>query len=181
MDFQYTIMHTAYSLSDYRPRFFEYKDLERIHGQPTIDSIARLLWQVKRNAQRVSTTLGGGKLGYLTLVTSLADYISIPNSSIFRRPIDSGTFNRVAAGLILRNEVALTTADISTQRIAYEDQLRKYNECQAVETALHNQIIAANKFNYLQPIRNVHTDMIKDTIPEIIIFLSNTYGQLSPL
>ena len=43
-------MSTAYNLPDYRARFFEYKDLDKIHGQPTIDTIAKMLKQLKRNA-----------------------------------------------------------------------------------------------------------------------------------
>ena len=50
---------SAYNLPNYRERFFEYKDLDKIHGQPTIDSIVKCLRQLKRNAQKVSTTLGG--------------------------------------------------------------------------------------------------------------------------
>ena len=52
-------MSGAYNLPDYRAQFFEYKDLTKIHGEPTVDSIITLLCQVKRNAQRVTTTLGG--------------------------------------------------------------------------------------------------------------------------
>ena len=131
-------MKSAYNLPDYRARFFEYKDLERIHGQPAINLIARLLRQVKHNAQRVSTTLGGGQLGYLALVISPTDYLTIPNTTFFWRPTDPGIFNTAATGSVLRNEVALTTAEIATQKIAHDELLRQYNECQAVDTALRN-------------------------------------------
>ena len=134
-------MQSAYNLPDYRARFFEYKDLERIHGQPTINSIARLLRQVKCNTQQVSTTLGGGQLGYLALVILPADYITIPNATIFRRPADPGIFNTAATGSVLRDKVALTTSKLATQKIAHDELLRQYNECQAVETTLRNQII----------------------------------------
>ena len=62
-------MSSAYNLPDYKEKFFEIKVLDKIHGQPTIDNIVKLLRQVKRNAQRVPTTLGGGQLGYLALLT----------------------------------------------------------------------------------------------------------------
>ena len=58
-------MSSAYNLPDYRARYFEYKELNEVHGEPDIDSIVMLLRQVKRNAQRVTTTLWGGQLGYL--------------------------------------------------------------------------------------------------------------------
>ena len=172
-------MQSAYSLPDYRARFFEYKDLERIHGQPTINFIARLLRQVKCKAQTFSTTLGDEQLGYLTLVISLADYITIPNATIFRHPTDPGIFNIEAIGPVLRNEVALTTAEIATQKIAHNKLVRQYNEYQAAEMALRNHIISPIESNYFQPILNLHTDMINETIPEIVTFLRDTYGQLS--
>ena len=122
-------MLTAYSLPDYRARFFEYKDLDKIHGQPTIGSIARLLRQVKRNAQRVLTTLGGGQLGYLALVISTADYNAIPNSANFHRPTDPGIFSPAPLGPVLRGGQHLTAAEIATQKITFDENLRKYNEC----------------------------------------------------
>ena len=37
----------------------------------------------------------------------------------------------------------LTPADIATQKIAFDEEKRKFHECQAVETALRNQIVEA--------------------------------------
>ena len=42
---------------------FEYKTLDTIHGEPSMDSLLRVYRQLKRNAQRVRTTLGGGDMG----------------------------------------------------------------------------------------------------------------------
>ena len=176
-------MSTAYNLPDYCARFFEYKDLDKIHGQPTIDTIAKMLKQLKRNAQRVITTLGGGQLGFLALVISPTAYNAIPNSAFFSRPVDPGTFTPVGVAPQLTRAAALaqlTATDIATQKIVHDEMRRQYNECQAVEAALRNQIIDAVESDYLQPLRNPTTDMINNTIPEIINFLRNTYGQLSP-
>ena len=59
----------------------------------------------------------------------------------------------------------------------HDEKRRQYNECQAVEAALRNQIIDSVESDYLQPLRNPTTDMINNTIPEIINFLKNTYRQ----
>ena len=85
-------MTSAYSLPDYRTRYFEYKNLDNIHGQPGIDTISKLLKQLKRNVQHVLTTLGGGQLGYLALVILHADYNSIPNLAVFLQPVNPGLF-----------------------------------------------------------------------------------------
>ena len=171
-------MSGAYNLPDYRARFFEYKELSKIHGEPTVDSIVTLLRQVKRNAQRVTTTLGGGQLGYLALVIPPMIYNTIPGSAPFIRPTDPGTFAPINA-LGVR-AAPLTPGDIAAQKIAFDESKRQFNECQAVEVALRNQIIEAIDPDYLQPLRNAVTEMLNDSIPDIFTFLTDTYGQLSP-
>ena len=86
---------SAYNLPDYRTKFFEHKDLSKIYGQPTIDTIVTLLKEGKRNAQSVSTTLGGGQFGYLWFFLTDADYNRIPGTIPFVRPVDPGSFTPV--------------------------------------------------------------------------------------
>ena len=142
-------MTSPYSLPDYRSRYFEYKNLTKILGEPTIDSIAKLHKEVKRNAQRVPTTLGGGQSGYLGLVVTPEVYNTIPGARPFHRPQDPGVFTptpRRVRRVVTRGhqEVEeLTAEDIAMQRIQYEEQLRLYNEVQAIEGLLRTQIIEA--------------------------------------
>ena len=84
-------MLTSYSIKNIYSHF-EYKELQKIVGEPTLDTILLLHRQVKRNAQSVSTTLGGGQLGFLTLVIPEETYNSIPTSEPFIRPTDPGKF-----------------------------------------------------------------------------------------
>ena len=155
-------MMNAYSVMDYRSTHFEYKDLFKIHGFPDIDSLLRILRQLKRNAQRVPTSLGGGQLGYLALILSTLAYDNIPNSSPFVRP--------TLPGLFTPSNTRLTAAEISEEKAAYDEAVRLYNECQAVEQALRNQLIEAIPPEYLEYLRNVDSDMINDTILDIITF-----------
>ena len=171
-------MSTVYNLPNYRDKYFEYKDLDKIHGQPTIDTIAKLLRQVKRNAQRVPTVLGGGQFGYLALVIEVASYNTIHGSAPFIRPHDPGIFTPDHP--IGVRAIPLTAADIAAQKITFDEQKRQYNECQGVEMALRNQIVEAIEEEYLQPLRDSITDMITSTIPTIFTFLQQTYGNLSP-
>ena len=85
-------MCTVYNLPNYQDKYFEYKDLTKIHGQPTIDTIAKLLRETRRNAQRVPTALRGGQLGYLALIIEAAYYNVILGAAVFRCPTDPGTF-----------------------------------------------------------------------------------------
>ena len=179
-------MTSPYSLPDYRSRFFEYKTLTKIIGQPTIDSIAKLHREVKRNAQKVPTTLGGGQNGYLGMIIAPEIYNTIPGARAFHRPEDPGTFNpmrRRVARVTTRGAVHdenLTPEDIALQKIQYDEHLRLYNEAQAVEALLRTQIIEAIEEEYLSSLRNPTTDMIHQSIQEIFNFLKINYGQLSP-
>ena len=173
----------TYNLPDYKEKYFEYKDLDKIHGQPTIESIIKLLRQVKRNAQCVPTTLGGGQLGYLALVLTPAAYNAIATSALFIRPTDPGIFAPIPhPGVATRAGVPppLSAADIATQKIAHDERKRTYNECQAVESTLRNQIIKAIDETYTRPLRDTTTDMITSSITAIFTFLQATYGKLSP-
>ena len=166
-------MTNAFSLPDYCTRFFEYKDLDKVLGQPTIDSIARLIKHLMRNSQRVSTTLGGGQLGYLALIITQADYLLIPGSANFLCPTDPGIFAPILVGRPTRQgpAVPLTAAEVTAQKLTHDELQRQYNECQAVESALRNQIIEAIEPKYLHPLRNMITNMSNNNIPEIITFL----------
>ena len=46
-----------------------------------------------------------------------------------------------------------------------------YNECQAAKQTLRKQIIDAVPAEYLDTLRNTDTDMIHNTIPDIIQYL----------
>ena len=84
-------MITSYSIKNIYLHF-EYKELTKIDGEPTLDTILILHRQIKRNAQFVPTTLGGRQLSYLALVLTEEQYNSIPNSSPFIRPVNPGDF-----------------------------------------------------------------------------------------
>ena len=178
----------SYKLPNYKEDYFEYKQLNKIYGKPTRESLLTLFRQLKRNAQRVPTTLGGGQLGYLALTVTPAVYNAIPNAANFVRPVDPGIFTLTpnptpttrgtrAAGPTVAPP--LTPADIATQKAQYDENKRLYNEVQAVEMILRNQLIEAIEPIYLRPLRNNHTDMINESIPDIMLFLLTNYGQLS--
>ena len=172
-------MTTAYNLPDYRAQFFEYKDLDKVQGQLTIDIITKMIKQLELNKQRATTTLGDGQLCFLALVISPAAYNTIPNSSGFKRPADPGAFSPVPVVTSAITCAAalsqLTATDIATQIIAHDETRKEYNEGQTLEAALRNKIINSINSDYLQPLRNTTMDMINDTIPEIITFLRDTY------
>ena len=189
-------MSSTYSLKDYKATYFEYKTLDKIHGQPTIDNLLTLFRQLKRNAQCVTCTLGGGQLGYLGLILSQEAYEKIPQAETFIRPKNPGPFRLVidstnpapkrtraqTVGTASETDdpsVTFTAADIAQQKATHEETLRLYLECQAVEQALRVQLIEAIDSIYLDALRNSDTDMIHDSLPKIMDHLMKNYGQVT--
>ena len=74
---------------NYKDTYFQFKELNRIHGEPTYDTIKKLHDQVKANAASVPSTLGGGNFGHLGLVLTPAQYALISNAP-FDRPNHPG-------------------------------------------------------------------------------------------
>ena len=164
---------------DFRASHFEYKILDKIHGTPDIDSILRLYKQVKRNLQSVPTKLGGGQLGYLALGIATTTFDALPNSNPFVRPVHPGDFVVTIPRDLRGTGVPLTSENIAQQKARHDEQIRQYDECQAVEQITRSMITEAIDDEYLDELRNADTDMIHESIPEIIEYLQSNFGKIS--
>ena len=192
-------MLTSYSIKNVYSHF-EYKELTKIVGEPTLDSILLLHRQVKCNAQSIPTTLGSGQLGYLALVIAADKYDNIPNAEPFVRPEDPGSFtlqipsrsttstitprrltrpsvwnpqgSTIGADLVPadQNAQVISGAEVATQKATHEEAIKRYYEYQVVEQVLSTQIIESIEPEYLDALRNVDTNMINESIPEIFDF-----------
>ena len=172
-------MSKSYSITGYTNKF-QYKELTPIQGTPTLESILLLFRQLKRNAQCIPTKLGGGQLGYLGLILDEAIYTNIPGATRFIRPTDPGIFQvsmpersrtRSTSTSSTTSTPSITAVDIANQKSRHEERERQYYECQALEQALRNQIENAIDRKYLDALRNTDTDMINETIPNIMEYL----------
>lgn len=151
------------------------------------------------------TQLGGGQLGYLALVLTTTECATIPNTTPFTRPADPGTFQYVpspqlapasmvstrassrhpsgtptAQGSTSSTPSSSITIDITQQKAQHNKRKRRYYECQAIGQALWQQLIEAIAPEYLEPWQDPITYMIQDPIPDIISFLQDTYGSITP-
>ena len=61
----------------------------------------------------------------------------------------------------------------------HNEEKQQYNTCQAVEQALRKQIIDAIPAEYLDALRKTDTDMINDSIPDIIQYLRTNFGRVT--
>ena len=146
-------MASTYALKDYKAAYFEYKELDKIHGQPTVDNLLTLFCQLKQNAQCVTCALGGGQLDYLGLILAEEVYEQIPQAEPVH-PTNPGPFRLVvnsinpappkrtrAQTVATAAEtddptVTFTAGDIVQQKATHDESLRAYLECQAVKQAL---------------------------------------------
>ena len=165
-------MSLSYRVEDYRTTHFEVKDLTKIHGTPDIDTLLLIFKELKRNAQKVPTRLGGGRLGYLALVVSPTVYATIPTSAPFLRPTHPGPF--------IPSNARLTQAEVISEKAAHKERIRLNTEYNAVEDALRNQLIKAVLSIYTNTLRDPNTDMITLSILDIISYLQREYCKLTP-
>ena len=159
-------------LPDFKQSYFPYQELDRIHGQPTLHQIVKIYKQMKENAASVPTTLAGGQHGYFPLVLSDQQWMAIPNAVPFNRPVNPGPF--------LPRPGRATNADIAQEKARWEQRVADYNFCQHLEATLRNQLAAAFNFEILDALRDRTSNTLQSTIPEIITYLFEEYGELSP-
>ena len=111
-------------------------------------------------------------------------YDTISNAARFHRPTDPGPFIvQTRTAPTTRNTQAtpiqITAAVVAQQKSAWDESKRIFNECQAVEQVLRQQIIEAIEPEYLEPLRDQYTEMVNDDIPAIFEHLLTTYGEVS--
>ena len=62
---------------NYKKLYFSHPTLSKIHGEPTFSSLKILKKELKYNASRVTSDLGGGAHGYLGLIFTQAEYLLV--------------------------------------------------------------------------------------------------------
>ena len=154
---------------DYRNTLFEFKELKKIHGEPTYEGLKVLVNQLKSNAQAVSSPLGDGMHGYLALVLSPRQYATVSNVP-FVRPM--------APGPLTIPPVTLPNVAIALQA-QHAEQVRIFQECNGVEKALKQQLVEAIDGEYLIALRNRSTNAIMAPLYDVLNFLFVQYGKVT--
>ena len=65
---------TVHSKLDYNALYFEFTTLDKITGKPDYPALARIFNQLKANASKVPSDLGGGTFGHLGLIMTFLAY-----------------------------------------------------------------------------------------------------------
>ena len=157
---------------DFKNNIFEYPDLTRIIGEPATAALITLRNEVETNAQEVNTTLGGGEHGQLWQVCSPATYATLVsgNTPYIKQP-NPGR-------LIIKGTE--TQYQIAQRGDEHSEALRLFKEFVGVERALLQQIVAAIEPKYLKTIRNLVTNKIIQSIPDIFNYLFETDDDVTP-
>ena len=156
---------------NYKDSHFEKAELTPIRGEPTYSTLEHLLKELKANARNVHSNLGGGAHGHLGLVISPASYAHL-SATPFTPPVFPGTEATIPPGS--------TQHAARTLRIQFDEQLRVYHEVENVDKALKQQIVQAIEPKYLTAVRNRTSDTITIPVYEVMEYLFNTYGEVTP-
>jgi 6-pyruvoyl-tetrahydropterin synthase len=119
----------------------------------------------------VHTSLGGGNHGYLGLVLGQAQYVMV-SLEPFEAPNHPGAF-------VL--PVNITQQQIATLQSRHTETTHLFREFMGVQKALIQQIVKALDHQYLTALCNHQTkNAIEVGVHQILQFLFNTYGKVSP-
>lgn len=155
---------------DYINTYFQFKELTKIHGAPTYESLQEIKDQLKANAASVTSNLGGGVNGHLGLVLSPVEYTNV-SSIEYQHPPHPGK-------LAIPSTAKSNAATRLTAKHA--EALREFREVIDVKQALIKQIVKAVDMTYIKSLRDVDTNTIKKEVHEIMAHLFRRYGKVTP-
>ena len=79
-------MYAQPGVVDYIKTHFEYPELTKVHKSPTYDTLKKIKDELKTNASRVTSDLGGGGHGHLGLLLTPAEY-ALVSATPYVRPV----------------------------------------------------------------------------------------------
>ena len=100
-----------------------------MYGEPTTKTLQKLFKQLKRNTRSVTSPLGGGQYGYLSMVVTPQEWDQYPGTTPVIPPQDPGPF--VLGGRVTASEIAIEQKN-------YDEAKKKYNKHQALKRILRN-------------------------------------------
>jgi hypothetical protein len=146
---------------------FPHDPLTHIAGEPNHASIALLKKQVYANARSNSTTLGGGRLGYLGLFTTATVYADLQTKS-----------GHTVEPFVIPNVPNAATTD--AERIANRSPLQHRANCHAMEALIQKQVLNAIDEKYIYTLSDDDFGFGGVNSITIIQHLITTYDIITP-
>jgi hypothetical protein len=154
---------------NYRESFFQHPALTKIAGDPTYTSLAKLECECKVNGKSVRSNPGGGRQGYLGLISSAPAYAHITPGTQFHSP--ALPVSPVTDGI---------AAVIAASRQCFDEQMSAFNKCTLIERTIVQQINTALDGDVLANLIDDATGLLIGTFPDIMRELYDTYGTVTP-
>ena len=153
---------------DYAKTFFIHQTLTKIQGEPDYATLKILKKELKANASRVTSDLGGGGHGHLGLVLTAHEYAMI-SAVIYARPVHPGP---VVIPPGTTNHEATRLTQINTEAI------RVYRETVELEKTLINLTCTAIDETYYKERINPHTSTVTEPLSVFLTWLFTNYGDI---
>ena len=156
---------------DYTNNYFQYTELTPILGEPTYEALQIIKDQLKSNSSSVTSKLGGGSNGHLGLMLTAEEYTRVSAGTPYVFPPPPATL------VVPPGTTAHETSRLTRE---YQEAQRAFREATDVKKALIKQIVKAIEPKYLRTLRNTETNSITRDIPEILAYLFQRYGKVTP-
>ena len=163
---------SAFDNVDYVNSHFEFTELTPIRGEPSYETLDLILKQLKANASKVHSNLGGGAHGHLGLVVSPTTYAIIAPATPFTRPPFPGSQATIPPGTTQNNARII--------REQFQENLRVYHEVNNVDKTLKQQLIKAINPMYLEAVRDRTSNTIDVPVYVVMQHLFDNYGDVTP-
>ena len=153
---------------DYAKTYFIHPTLTTIQGEPDYSTLKVLKKELKANASRVTSDLGGGGHGHLGLVLTAHEY-SMISAILYARPVHPGTLT-IPAGTTHHEATRLT--------MEHNEAIRTYRDTIELEKILINLTCNAMEETYYRERINPHTSTVTEPLSIFLQWLFTNYGDI---
>jgi len=154
------------STTNLKETYFTFKTLSKIHGEPTLESLAKLRKQVFANAEAVPNSKYGTN-GYLGLVMTNEQF-SKRSTIPFTRP-----------GAVPEIDTNGTQTQLLQRERQYQRRVAYVKEFAQMESVIFQQIRDAIDEEYIAAYLDDTTGNFTCQIPDLLTYLINTYAYIS--
>ena len=169
LTYQVIIQIFNMSLTDYNKIYFPVKNISKIVGQPTSETVTQLKRELIKNARSVPSNLGGGNNGHLFLVLPEQAFLALPGTTPVVRPNHPGQLTIPANA---------TAAQIATLERQHKESETAFFTFDAVEKALLAQVEEAVDQMHLLPIINQDTQSFEMPLRDVMTWLMDTFQNI---
>jgi hypothetical protein len=150
---------------------FPHPVLPTVQGEPDYHTIHAIRKLLQANARSIDSHLGGGALGHLGLIISVAAYAIVAPAHSWTNPESPGRAPTEIEGG--------TAAQLSAELHRWEEAVTTFRTRSTVEQALKKQIITVFEPMYLEILSNDMVDFANASAREMLEYMFLSYGSIT--